>query len=155
MSLSLAFDAMMFAVIVFVSIRTGISLPGGQPSIFRTIVEDSTVYFLVIFSSHLLSLIMLLVTRPSLQLLPALGNLVLLPLMISRLMLSLKRASRDKESGWTSDALSGAQVKTGTHMEFAPPPEGSEEGVGTGSGEVSLADLDNSQENEKTGEDNA
>ena len=58
-------DSMMFCVIVFVSIRTGISLPGGQPSIFRTIVKDSTVYFLVIFSSHLLSLIMLLVTRVS------------------------------------------------------------------------------------------
>ncbi|KAF9645636.1 hypothetical protein BDM02DRAFT_485251 [Thelephora ganbajun] len=72
MSLSLFFDAMVFSVIVYVSLRTGLSLPGGQPSILRTIFEDSTVYFLVIFSSHLLSLIMLLVTRPSLQLLPAL-----------------------------------------------------------------------------------
>jgi hypothetical protein len=62
---TLHLDAMMFFVIVFVSIRTGISLPGGQPSILRTIVKDSTIYFLVIFSSHLLSLVMLLVTRVS------------------------------------------------------------------------------------------
>ena len=58
-------DAMMFSVIVHVSISNGISLPGGQPSLFRTIVEDWTVYFLVMFSSHLLSLVMLLVTRVS------------------------------------------------------------------------------------------
>ena len=56
---------MMFSVIVYVSICNGISLPGGQPNLFRMIVEDSTVYFLVIFSSHLLSFIMLLVTRVS------------------------------------------------------------------------------------------
>ena len=81
---------MIFSVIVFVSFKTGLSLHDGRPTILRAILEDSTVYFLVIFSSHLVSLVVLLVTRvsltvlvvirtvdkqlgqPSLQLLPAL-----------------------------------------------------------------------------------
>lgn len=54
---------MIFSVIVFVSFKTGLSLQDGRPSILRTIVQDSTVYFLVIFSSHLVSLVTLLVTR--------------------------------------------------------------------------------------------
>ena len=68
-------DATALSVVAFVSFRTGLSfgtrtlLPGGRPSILRTILEDATVYFLVIFSSHLLSLVMLLVTRVSLNLL--------------------------------------------------------------------------------------
>ena len=55
--------------------------------------------------------------------------------MISRLMLSLKKASRSTGSGWTSDALSRTHV---TRIEFGDPPEGS---GGTTSDEVALSDL--------------
>lgn len=48
---------MTFFVIAYFSFRAGMSLHNGQPSILRTIMEDSTVYFFVIFSAHLLSLI--------------------------------------------------------------------------------------------------
>jgi len=147
MTLSLSFDATMFLVIVFTSIKTGISLPDGQPSIFRAIVKDSTVYFLVIFSSHLLSFIMLLATRPTLQLLPSVGNLVLLPLMISRLMLSLKKASKHKDSGWKSEALSGGQ------MEFATRSINAEVDVVTTSDEVEPSDLSHGQAREKGDEE--
>jgi len=148
MGLSLSFDATMFFVIVFTSIRTGISLPDGQPSIFRALVKDSTIYFLVIFSSHLLSFIMLLVTRPSLQLLPSVGNLVLLPLMISRLMLSLKKASKHKDNGWTSEALSGGQ------MEFATPSINVEiDIVTTSDDEEASSDLSHGQAREKSEEE--
>ena len=64
-------DAMAFSVVVFVSFGTGpsfgagLSLPGGRPGILRTILEDATVYFLVIFSSHLLALVVALATRVS------------------------------------------------------------------------------------------
>jgi len=56
---------MVFSVVVFVNFGTGLSfatgewLPGGRPSLLRTILEDATVYFLLIFSSHLLALVML------------------------------------------------------------------------------------------------
>lgn len=57
--------------------------------------------------------------------------------MISRLMLSLKKASRAKESGWTSDALSGVYVKTLTQIDFGDAPNSS---GGTTSDEVALSD---------------
>ena len=66
---------MAFSVVVFVSFRTGLafatgeSLPGGRPGILRTILEDATVYFLVIFSSHLVSLVVVFATRVSLNIL--------------------------------------------------------------------------------------
>lgn len=74
--------------------------------------------------------------------------------MISRLMLSLKKASRDKGRGWTSNALSGAHVRTCTRMEFEPPSSGPEDGVGTISDEVALSDLDHSQEKGGADEEN-
>ena len=74
--------------------------------------------------------------------------------MISRLMLSLKEASRDKQSVWTSNALSGAHARTGTHMEFGLPSKGPEDSVGTRSEEVPLSDLGHSQDNERSNKDN-
>jgi len=56
---------MAFSVIVFISLGTGWSLPGGRPGILQTILEDATVYFLVIFSSHLLTVIVASATRVS------------------------------------------------------------------------------------------
>jgi len=55
--------------------------------------------------------------------------------MISRLMLSLKKASRSTGNGWTSDALSRTHT---TRIEFWDPPEGC---GGTTSEEVALSDL--------------
>jgi hypothetical protein len=56
---------MAFSVIAYSSLRNGLSLPDGQPNILRTIMEDSTVYFFVIFSAHLLSLVVMLITGAS------------------------------------------------------------------------------------------
>ena len=64
-------DTMAFSVVVFVNFGTGLSfgpgesLPGGRPSILQTILEDATVYFLVIFSSHLVTLVVALTARVS------------------------------------------------------------------------------------------
>ena len=66
---------MAFSVVVFISFGTGLafatgeSLPNGRPGILRTILEDATVYFLVIFSSHLVSLVVVFATRVSLNIL--------------------------------------------------------------------------------------
>jgi hypothetical protein len=61
--------------------------------------------------------------------------------MISRLMLSLKKASRITESGWTFDALSKTHARTVTQMEFGHPPDGLQDSGGTTSDEVALSDL--------------
>jgi len=68
-------DGMAFSVVVFVNFGTGLSfengerLPRGRPGILRTILEDATIYFLVIFSSHLLALVVVLVAWVSLSIL--------------------------------------------------------------------------------------
>ena len=67
--------------------------------------------------------------------------------MISRLMLSLKKASRDKDCDRTSDALSGMHVRTGTHMEFVP--NGVEDGLVTTSDEAVPPDSSYSRAREK------
>jgi len=61
--------------------------------------------------------------------------------MISRLMLSLKKASRVRENGWTSDSLSGTHVRTVTQMEFERPPIGPQQDSnrGTASDELELS----------------
>ena len=72
---------MAFSVVVFVSFGTGssfgtrLSLPDGRPGILQAILEDATVYFLVIFGSHLLSLVVALVTRVSLNILAAIRTI--------------------------------------------------------------------------------
>lgn len=54
----------------------------------------------------------------------------LLPLMISRLMLSLKKASKVGGSGWTSNALSRTHPRTITQVAFRVPPTGPEDTYG-------------------------
>ena len=62
-------------MVVFVNFGTGLSfvngerLPGDRPGILRTILEDATVYFLAIFSTHLVMLVVMLAARVSLSIL--------------------------------------------------------------------------------------
>jgi len=65
--------------------------------------------------------------------------------MIPRLMLSLKKASRIKDIGWTSDALSRTHARTITQIEFGNPPIGPEDSSDTTPDEVALSDLNNRQ----------
>ena len=58
-----------------------------------------------------------------------------MPLMISRMMLSLKKASRVKESGWTTDALSGTYARALTPLNFGRPSIDPRESDGTISSE--------------------
>ena len=70
--------------------------------------------------------------------------------MISRLMLSLKKASRDKNSGWTFDALSGVHIRTSTQMEFVRPSGGVEDSVTTTSDVMVPSDFGNTTDREKS-----
>lgn len=72
--------------------------------------------------------------------------------MISRLMLSLKKASRAKEIGWTSDALSRAHAGTVTQIEFGDPPNGPNDTGGTTSDEVALSNIGNRRVSRGSGE---
>ena len=61
--------------------------------------------------------------------------------MISRLMLSLKKSSRDREGGWTSNALSRTRPRIITRIAFRDPPTGPEDSDVIASDEVALSVL--------------
>jgi len=57
-------DSSVFLVIVFLAAKSGRN-GYKMPKVFRTIVQDATIYFLVIFSSHFVFEMMLLFARVS------------------------------------------------------------------------------------------
>jgi len=61
--------------------------------------------------------------------------------MISRLMLSLKKASRVRENGWTSNALSRTHPRAITPIVFRAHPDDPDDSGGTTSEGVALSDL--------------
>ncbi|KAF9648233.1 hypothetical protein BDM02DRAFT_3261179 [Thelephora ganbajun] len=102
-TISLVYDFLVFSVIIYLVARSNVyRFP--IPSLLKTIAQDATLYFLVIFTSHLMLELTLLLGRPSLQVLPAVGNVVYLPVMITRLMLSLRKANASQECGWSLGA---------------------------------------------------
>jgi len=104
--LSLVYDAVAFSIIVYSMKWRGVTRAHGVPSLLDKIVRDATVYFVVIFTSHLLLLLFEFFAPEPIQLVPASGNAVLVPVMITRLMLSLKRAARSPDLSWSfSDAF--------------------------------------------------
>jgi hypothetical protein len=76
----------------------------------------------------------------------------LLPLMVSRLMLLLKKASSTKGIGWMSDGLLRMHVRTITQMESEHPSNSPEDGSGTTSSDVALFDLSDRQVRGRSGE---
>jgi len=120
-SISLFYDFLAFSLIIFLAAT---SQPGvlKVPTIMGTIAEDATLYFLVIFTSHLVLEMTLNLGRESIQLLPASGNVAYLPVMISRIMLSLRRAADPLEGGWSLGELST------NNLYFRSMPKGPGEG---------------------------
>ncbi|KAF9786682.1 hypothetical protein BJ322DRAFT_1019309 [Thelephora terrestris] len=130
-------DALAFVVIIFQARRSRV--PGLKVSnILNTIAEDSTRYFIVIFTSHFVLVMTLNLGRVTIQNLPGTtlitlffamirGILVYLPLMISRIMLSLKKAADSTRTPWslTQDTRNGHAVRSG--LVFGRPPIGDED----------------------------
>jgi len=67
--------------------------------VLKTIFRDVTIYFLVIFASHLSVIISINIARPELKVLPAIGLEVMIPVMISRFTFALKRVA-GKGQNW-------------------------------------------------------
>ncbi|KAF9791191.1 hypothetical protein BJ322DRAFT_433932 [Thelephora terrestris] len=70
-AMSLFYDALAFLVVIGF-VRSGPLKGFKMPRLLRTFVQDSTVYFLIIFTSHFVLEMSLLFARPTLQLLPSL-----------------------------------------------------------------------------------
>lgn len=95
-SLSLGFDLAAF-LIVLVQTRV-LKKQYRDPNITTiadTVTRDTEVYFLLIFSSHLLLVLMMIFMKQLLHFLPAVGNAVFVPMMITRIILSLKKAASE------------------------------------------------------------
>jgi len=99
-SISLCYDLLAFSLIVYLVIKSK-SRGSKLPSLFKIIVKDATRYFLVIFTSHFFIPMALIFVRESIRLLPALGLLAYLPVMVSRIMLSLRKLADPQRVDWS------------------------------------------------------
>ncbi|KAF9789638.1 hypothetical protein BJ322DRAFT_1043321 [Thelephora terrestris] len=92
-SLSLFFDCLAFLLTIRWA-RKSKALSGGNfTTVLDSIKEGATWYFLLIFSSHFALVMTLSFGRQPIQLLPASGIVVYLSVMVSRTMLSLRKAA--------------------------------------------------------------
>lgn len=93
-SLSLVFDLGAF-VIVLTRTRALRTWRGDSnaPTILDTVTRDNATYFLIIFSSHLLFVLMLALAKGTLSYLPTAGISFFVPMMITRIIISLKKAA--------------------------------------------------------------
>jgi len=117
-----AFDALAFLMIFMAAKKPRYP---GVPSILDAILRDATIYFLLMFSCQIIT-DFFIIFAPDSPLSPGIATTVLLPLMASRLMLSLKKASVGQTRMWSLSTMSSAGQATlaeGT-MRFAPQAPG-------------------------------
>jgi len=124
-SISLLFDFLAFSLIMFLAIQSSRRTAGLKiQTLLVTIAEDAMLYFLVIFTSHFVLEMTIILGRDSIQLLPGPGLVVYLPVMVSRLMLSLRKAAESQHENWTLGGIS-ANLSTNTGgVEFFRPRMG-------------------------------
>jgi len=111
--ISLVYDLLAFSLIIYLVARSNLNkVP--LPELLMIIAQDATWYFLFIFTSHLMVVLFLLFASNPIKLLPTPGNVVYIPVMITRLLISLKKASASQEHGWSL-----GEPTTHTTMRFA------------------------------------
>ncbi|KAF9789853.1 hypothetical protein BJ322DRAFT_1208839 [Thelephora terrestris] len=99
-SISLVYDSLAFSMIMFLAARSSRATAGLKiQTIWRLLAEDATLYFMVIFTSHFVFEMTLLFGRPTIQLIPGVGGVSYIPVMISRIVLSLRKATALQQNG--------------------------------------------------------
>jgi len=100
--LSFIFDLATFIMIFYYAARSKSRY--GMPSIVKTVLEDATIHFIVMALCHLVLALTVIFAKTTIKLLPATGSIILMPILVTRLVLSLKKAA-DPESGieWRVD----------------------------------------------------
>ncbi|KAF9781540.1 hypothetical protein BJ322DRAFT_229181 [Thelephora terrestris] len=117
---AMVFDVLAFSIIVVTARRSRMYEYPTMPSILNTILRDATFYFILIFSAHFLSTLLLFVAPESVQLMPAMANTIFVPVMASRLMLSLKKAAVGSTVEWSLDTMTNARSAEDRTICFAP-----------------------------------
>lgn len=133
-NITVAFDILAFLSIVIAAAKPRNSRFPGIPSILDVILRDATVYFIIVFLLQILGDVLILSAPESVALFPALAGTILVPLMVSRLMLSLKKATVEPTEVWSLSTLAslsqGTTLSEGT-VRFAPHvPGGSDDALG-------------------------
>jgi len=92
-ALSIPYDSLVFGITVYYSWKQAAahwSLEA-SPSLFHTLFRDGFIYFLFIFVNHIMCTVALVLGQA--HIIPGVGLYVYVPLAISRLMISLRRAA--------------------------------------------------------------
>lgn len=96
-SLAMFFELLSFLIVVITARKARKDRYRTMPSILEIILRDATHYFILIFSAQILSTLFLYCAPVDLQLMPGMVNTIFIPVMASRLMLSLRRAGANPE----------------------------------------------------------
>jgi len=110
---SLAHDTLSFLTLIYLSYST-CGPTSSWPTILRTIMKDSALYFLAVLASHLLVVLYIIIVPFGLKYFSSVGINVLTQTMVSRLVLSL-RESADRTFD-VSEFIS-------ENLSFSPNPE--------------------------------
>ncbi|KAF9646677.1 hypothetical protein BDM02DRAFT_3188645 [Thelephora ganbajun] len=115
-------DVLAFLIILVIAMRRRSRYPG-IPTLLDTILRDATVYFILIFFVQFLSELFMFVTPEGIQHLPGVAITIFGPVMVSRLMLSLKKAAVDPKAQWSLETMSNLSRRKSTRdgtVRFAP-----------------------------------
>ncbi|KAF9792646.1 hypothetical protein BJ322DRAFT_63556 [Thelephora terrestris] len=94
MSVSLSFDIVVFVLVVVQTRLIKSRYRGmGRPNLLNTFSRDAEIYFGVITTSHFLIVVVFAAARPGIGPIPIVGNAMYIPMMISRMIISLKKAA--------------------------------------------------------------
>jgi len=94
LSLSLVFDFAVFALAVIQNqIMKSRNRGVNRSSILHTVSRDAGIYFALITIAHLLILVMYLAAGPETGRIPLVGTVVFIPMMICRMIMSLKKVA--------------------------------------------------------------
>lgn len=120
-NIAVAFDILAFLIVFIVARKPGHHRYPGIPSILSVILRHATKYFLLIFLLQILYDLFIFFASESIALFPGLASTVLVPLMASRLMLSLKKASLEHTRAWSFSTATNLNrgLPTDRTMRFA------------------------------------
>lgn len=120
-NISLTFDCLAFLIIFIVVKKYGRHRHPDIPSILSVIMQHATKYFIFIFLLQMLGNLFVIFAPQSIALLPGLAATIVIPIMATRLMLSLKKASIDHTKAWSFSTPTDLSRETPTDstMRFA------------------------------------
>jgi len=138
MSISLSFDVAVFALIVIQTRLIRSRYRGmNRPDILSRLSRDTEIYFAVIATSHFMITIMFGVARAGIGPIPIMGNAVYIPMMISRMIMSLKKAASSPQTHMSMDIPSVFPMYSrdsyGPHQSGSNYPHSGDEGLATSS----------------------